>query len=74
MRNILIELESNVGRNLEQLVDANGLQAVIECLADICDAKAEHINHNWQDRALANAWTRNAGKLQTCARHLTPTE
>lgn len=43
---------------LEQLVDACGLDGVIAGLANICAAKSDHTLVNWQDRQLANAWMR----------------
>lgn len=43
---------------LEQLVDACGLNGVLAGLANICCAKSDHTLVNWQDRQLANAWMR----------------
>ncbi len=60
-------------RALEALVDTHGLGRVVESLRDICNGKAEHVASNWQDGALATAWERNAGKLNTLAGRLTPT-
>ena len=41
---------------LEQLVDAKGLQMVVQELATTCQLKADHISENWQDKELAKAW------------------
>jgi len=54
-------IESNVGRNLEQLMDSNGLAAVLDALSEICYAKAAHIEEAWQDDRLAKHW-RDAGR------------
>lgn len=48
---------------LEGLVDAVGVQHVVQQLAAICRAKAEHITETWQDEALAGAWNDAAGEL-----------
>lgn len=41
---------------LEALVDAYGVAGVLGKLADICAAKASHIEHNWQDFKTAKCW------------------
>ena len=46
---------------LEALVDRHGLGNVVDMLGFICDEKAEHIAHNWQDASLAKLWIK-AGK------------
>lgn len=38
---------------LEGLIDKHGLANVINGLACICSGKADHIESNWQDQALA---------------------
>ena len=45
---------------LESLVDRNTLSVVLQALANVCDAKADHVEANWQDKALARNWTRMA--------------
>ena len=62
-----INLETNVGRNLEALVDSNGLRAVVEALAAIAYAKADHVEEAWQDRGLARLWLAAARRLATTA-------
>ena len=37
---------------LEALIDAAGIEAVVQGLSEICGVKAEHIASNWQDTAL----------------------
>jgi hypothetical protein len=51
-----------LGDELEQLVDHQGLCAVLDLVADIAYGKAEHIEEHWQDPALARKWQR-AGEL-----------
>lgn len=41
---------------LEILVDSHGLTNVIEALALMCSAKADHILSNWQDENLSEQW------------------
>ena len=56
---------------LEQLVDRYTLAAVVSALVEIADAKAQHVEEAWQDRALAREWARHANCLTTAARKLT---
>jgi hypothetical protein len=58
-----IELETNVGRSLEQLVEANGLFAVLEALAEIAYGKAEQLEATGQDESLEQAWLAAGRKL-----------
>ena len=46
-----------------QVVDATSLSDTIEMLINICHAKAEHLESNWQDRDAARAWEKAAGKI-----------
>ena len=41
---------------LEILIDTIGLAAVLDAVSGICDAKAEHVLVNWQDKPLAAQW------------------
>lgn len=50
---------------LEELIDANTLNAVIEALGEICHEKAEHIRTNWQDKVTARPWDIMGRKLHT---------
>lgn len=52
---------------LEGLVDANGLSGVLDALAEICAAKAEHIETSWQDLDLSRDWLTMAQGLSTMA-------
>ena len=53
--------------DLEQMMDRTSLAAVIAALADICHAKAEHVDVTWQDAGLAGSWRRDARKLEAHA-------
>jgi hypothetical protein len=48
---------------LEALIDAAGIEAVIQGLSEICGLKADHIAHNWQDTILAKRWATLEGAL-----------
>lgn len=48
---------------LEAMVDKIGLANLVEALAEICSAKADHVQSNWQDDALAAVWDRDAAVL-----------
>jgi len=54
---------------LEQLVDALGLDQVLEHLSALCVAKADHLATNWQDKAGADAWTKAASRLEMASMH-----
>jgi hypothetical protein len=53
--------------DLEELVDASSLSAVIEALALMCREKADHLRSNWQDKNAARTWERDARKLDMLA-------
>ncbi len=52
---------------LESLVDRHDLPALIEALAEICSAKADHVQESWQDETLAKYWDRRAALLLNAA-------
>jgi hypothetical protein len=45
------------------MVDAGGIEAVVQGLSEICGLKADHIAHAWQDAALAKRWATMEGAL-----------
>jgi hypothetical protein len=49
--------------SLEAMVDAAGIEAVVQGLSEICGLKADHIASNWQDAALAKRWATMEGAL-----------
>lgn len=57
--------------HLEQLIDSYGLPRLLAELAIIADAKADHVQHNWQDHALASQWAKIGQKLAKLG-HETP--
>lgn len=56
---------------LEQLIDRHGLRNTLETIATICSEKASHIEANWQDRATARPWAKDARTLDAAAAKLT---
>lgn len=53
------------GADLEQLVDRYGLATVLECLAQMCYGKAEHLESNWQESG--KSWEQAGAVLDTAA-------
>lgn len=45
---------------LEAMIDATSLSIVLEAIAEVCSAKADHIRENWADTALAMDWDKAA--------------
>jgi hypothetical protein len=41
---------------LEAFIDTHGLHEVLYGIEEICYAKAEHIEENWQDHESAREW------------------
>lgn len=52
---------------LERIVDKASLCTVLNTLAQIAFAKADHIERNWQDTGLARRWNRTGDKLDKLA-------
>jgi len=48
-------------------VDKFGPRALLASLADICGAKAEHLEEAWQDARTAAVWRRAGEAIQTAA-------
>jgi len=48
---------------LEALIDAAGIEAVLQGLSEVCGLKAEHIAQAWQDTPLAKRWATLEGAL-----------
>ena len=53
---------------LESLVDQIGLADTIDRLAEVCSAKADHLEDNWQDHNAAVLWGEMAGRLLTTSK------
>jgi hypothetical protein len=60
-------LTETVKIELENMVDAYGLAAMLETLAEIAGEKAEHIRVNWQDEKTAKLWETVGSKLWSAA-------
>lgn len=45
-------------QTLETFVDHYTIDDVLTALADICEAKAEHVAATWQDMAMAKRWAK----------------
>jgi hypothetical protein len=57
------QLTSKVGR----LVDESGLEAVLEALADHCQARASFLANEHSDRQSAGTWLRLSARLAQAA-------
>lgn len=54
---------------LEAMIDKVGVRNVLYATASICNAKAEHIGHNWQDQSLAHLWNKTANEIGKVAQY-----
>lgn len=52
---------------LEALVDRMGLKGTVELLVVICEEKAAHIAHSWQDVKTAKTWMADSAWLEKAA-------
>lgn len=48
-------------------VDRASMEGVLTALEEICFEKADHVESNWGDSALAKAWERVAKAIQKAA-------
>lgn len=49
---------------LEREIDKTSVEQVLEAIAQVCYAKAEHIASNWQDEPLAREWQRKGAQIE----------
>lgn len=56
--------KDDVTEQLELMVDRNGLLFVLTGLVLVCEEKAAHIRHNWQDQVTAKAWDGDAKQIE----------
>jgi hypothetical protein len=56
-------LTSDQKFQLEDLLDATSVMAVVAALAEICHEKAEHIRTTYQDRVTAASWNKAGNVL-----------
>lgn len=48
---------------LEAMIDKSSLNDVLDMLAEICHAKADHLRSNWQDEPAAKDWDRAGNRI-----------
>lgn len=48
---------------LEKAMDENSVTYLLQTIAEICSAKADHIATNWHDDKLGEHWNRKASRL-----------
>jgi hypothetical protein len=63
-RQNFIRLDDDDSQDLEALVDEHGLSGVVDALAEICHAKADHLAIDWGDEQAAHTWTADAKQLE----------
>lgn len=54
---------------VEAIIDRVGLSVVLSLIADICTEKANHVESNWQDAALAAQWESAAAWVDKLAQN-----
>lgn len=67
--NLTTQQEAQLREALERLVDARGLENVLELLAMVCSEKADHIRTSYSDNALADRWDNACNRLCAVACH-----
>ena len=55
--------DQELADQLEALVDARGLSAVLVALSEVCYGKAEHLVSNWQEKPASNAWAKSGNAI-----------
>lgn len=50
---------------IEALIDRYGLSYVIDLVAEVCSAKADHLRAAWQDESTGDVWDAQAERLCT---------
>jgi len=53
--------------HLEALVDSCSIGSVLIVLTEICIAKGEHVESNWQDKPLARRWNKLGDAIDAVA-------
>ena len=66
-KTVLASVPATRMEKLEAMIDSDGLCQVLSDLAVVCNAKAEHIQHTWQDAPLAKVWEGQAVKIDKLA-------
>lgn len=58
---------NDLDTKLELLIDAHGLQRVLESIAGTCAEKADHIRASYGDDVLARDWNAAGVRIAECA-------
>ena len=56
-------ITSEYDDKIEALIDRYGIEKFLMTASEICGAKAEHIQSNWQDTSLAKRWATVGGAI-----------
>ncbi len=51
---------------IESIIDAEELTGLMDLIAEVCSAKADHIREHWQDEVTANTWDGYAAGFLHC--------
>jgi hypothetical protein len=62
--------ETHVSLELEALVDKYSLAQIVDALAEVAFAKAEHLQANWQDKSTAKVWERAGSRLRNAGANI----
>lgn len=52
---------------IEAMIDKTSVHELLQAIAQICYAKADHIRDNWQDEVTAKCWERDAHRVERAA-------
>ena len=53
--------------HIESLIDKHSLNYVLNCVAQICFEKADHVQSTWGDKPLANQFEKTAVSIERIA-------
>ena len=53
--------------HIESLIDKHSLNYVLNCVAQICFEKADHVRTTWGDKTLANQFEKTAVSIERIA-------
>jgi hypothetical protein len=57
---------------IEALMDSTGPDAFLATVAQVLRVKADHIRHDWQDKAMAQRFLNAAGKIDKASEMVAP--
>lgn len=58
-----IQAQQMFEMEIETLIDKYSVSGILNAMANVCYAKAEHIRENWQDNDLAKDWEKRGSKI-----------